>query len=160
MSWYRFIDGVVLRDESRIVATRTLRADEPFFRDHFPGHPILPGVLVTEAMLQAARLLLEGQIDRADRLVLASARALRFSRFVGPGQTLVSEVVVHSIAADGAEVRVAGFLADAPEVDPDALRDLPSVLGGRLALRPPRLRTESHANMTSERGPVATTEAV
>lgn len=56
---FLFVDRVTeLEPGKRIVAERLLRADEPQFTGHFPGRPILPGVLVTEALAQASGLLL------------------------------------------------------------------------------------------------------
>src|SRR5512140_2495804 len=56
---FLFVDRVTeLQPGQRIVAERVLRPDEPHFAGHFPGRPILPGVLVTEALAQASGLLL------------------------------------------------------------------------------------------------------
>jgi 3-hydroxyacyl-[acyl-carrier-protein] dehydratase len=56
---FLFVDRVLdLEPGVRIFAERTLRPDEPFFAGHFPGRPMMPGVLVTEALAQASGLLL------------------------------------------------------------------------------------------------------
>jgi 3-hydroxymyristoyl/3-hydroxydecanoyl-(acyl carrier protein) dehydratase len=54
---FLMIDHVELVDGDRIVARKTVAADEPFFQGHFPGHPIMPGVLIVEAMAQAGAVL-------------------------------------------------------------------------------------------------------
>jgi len=89
---FRLIDGVIERGASRLVAFKTVRGDEDYLRDHFPTFPVLPGVLMLEAMVQAARELADPG-DRADPpLVLGAVRALKYGRFVGPGETVRVEV--------------------------------------------------------------------
>jgi len=66
---FLFVDQVTKLDpEKSIVAERTLRADEPQFAGHFPGQPIMPGVLVAEALAQACGLL----IGLSERLVASA----------------------------------------------------------------------------------------
>lgn len=50
---FRFVDEILAVDPARIVAAVRFRADADFYRGHFPGHPVTPGVLVVEAMAQA-----------------------------------------------------------------------------------------------------------
>ena len=74
---------------SRITAVKQLRADEQYLKDHFPNFPVMPGVLMLEAMFQACRwLLLES--DGYDRAVvtLREVRNVKFTDFVLPGQEL------------------------------------------------------------------------
>ncbi len=74
---------------SRITAVKQLRAEEEYLKDHFPNFPVMPGVLMLEAMFQAARcLLLESDdYDRAV-VILREARNIKFTDFVLPGQEL------------------------------------------------------------------------
>jgi 3-hydroxyacyl-[acyl-carrier-protein] dehydratase len=74
---------------SKITAVKQLRADEEYLKDHFPHFPVMPGVLMLEAMFQASRcLLLESDgYDRAV-VILREARAVKFMDFVLPGQEL------------------------------------------------------------------------
>jgi 3-hydroxyacyl-[acyl-carrier-protein] dehydratase len=90
------VDEVVEIDPERIVALKHVRDDEDWCRGHFPGNPILPGVLITEAMAQAAALIyLHANRDRAGSTVyLVGADKLRFRKPVRPGETLRLEVAV------------------------------------------------------------------
>ena len=78
----------------RVVAVKNVTRNEPFFDGHFPGNPIMPGVLVIEAMAQSAGLLLLHEIEDRDRRVLffAGIERARFRRPVVPGDRLRMEV--------------------------------------------------------------------
>ncbi|MDR3747735.1 MAG: 3-hydroxyacyl-ACP dehydratase FabZ [Acidobacteriota bacterium] len=80
----------------RIVALKNVTVNEPFFVGHFPDHPIMPGVLVVEAMAQAGGVLLLTEFpDRADKLLLFTGiERARFRRPVRPGDQLRIEVDV------------------------------------------------------------------
>jgi len=80
----------------RIVALKNVTINEPFFNGHFPGHPIMPGVLIVEAMAQAGAALLFTEVaDRADKLlVFTGIERARFRRPVVPGDQLRIEVDV------------------------------------------------------------------
>jgi 3-hydroxyacyl-[acyl-carrier-protein] dehydratase len=94
---FLLIDRIVdLVPKRRIVALKNITANEPFFQGHFPGYPIMPGVLVIEAMAQAGATLLLGELeDRANRLaVFTGIERARFRRPVGPGDQLRLEVEV------------------------------------------------------------------
>ncbi len=93
---FLMVDEVLEIDPDRIVAFKHVRDDEDWCRGHFPGNPILPGVLITEAMAQSAALIyLDSHRDRAGSTVyLVGADKLRFRRPVRPGDTLRLEVAV------------------------------------------------------------------
>lgn len=80
----------------RIKALKNVTMNEPFFQGHFPGHPVMPGVLILEAMAQAAGCLahLERQAEgAADQLYyLVKIDKARFTRVVTPGDQLIFEV--------------------------------------------------------------------
>lgn len=80
--------------ERRIVALKNVTINEPFFEGHFPGHAIMPGVLIVEAMAQAGGLLLMNTLDDpASKVVYFMALDdVRFRRPVRPGDTLEFEV--------------------------------------------------------------------
>lgn len=87
---FRMIDRILeLEPRSRIVAEKGLRADEDYLRDHFPQFPVMPGVLMLEAMFQAAMWLVRKSENFAHSLVvLKEARNIRYADFVEPGQVL------------------------------------------------------------------------
>lgn len=80
----------------RIVALKNVLASEPYFAGHFPGAPVMPGVLIVEAMAQAGALLLFREVpDRENKLVFfAGIDDARFRAPVFPGDTLRLEVTV------------------------------------------------------------------
>src|SRR6266853_2464135 len=92
---FLLIDRVVeVTRKHRIVAIKNVSANEPFFAGHFPGVPIMPGVLIVEAMAQAGGALLLTEVeDRTGKLIVFTGidRA-RFRRPVGPGDQLRLEV--------------------------------------------------------------------
>jgi beta-hydroxyacyl-ACP dehydratase FabZ len=94
---FLLVDRVLeLEPEKRIVALKNVTANEPFFPGHFPGAPVMPGVLIIEAMAQAsAVLVLHDMPDRDERLVyFAGIDKARFRRAVTPGDQLVFEMEV------------------------------------------------------------------
>lgn len=92
---FLFVDRILeLVPGERIVGLKSVTAEEPFFRGHFPGHPIMPGVLIVEALAQTgAVLMLHGQEDDGIPLFAGIDRA-RFRRPVVPGDCLTLEVTV------------------------------------------------------------------
>ena len=79
---------------TRIVGLKNVTINEPFFQGHFPGHPIMPGVLIVEAMAQTGGLLLMEQVpDREKKVVyFMSLDNVKFRRPVVPGDQLRMEV--------------------------------------------------------------------
>jgi UDP-3-O-[3-hydroxymyristoyl] N-acetylglucosamine deacetylase/3-hydroxyacyl-[acyl-carrier-protein] dehydratase len=89
------VDRIIDFEEGRrIVGVKNVTINEPFFQGHYPGHPIMPGVLIIEAMAQAGGLLLmEAAEDLTDKVVyFMSLDNVKWRRPVTPGDTLVSEV--------------------------------------------------------------------
>lgn len=83
---FELIDSVIERDGERIVALKSVTAAEEYLADHFPGFPVLPGVMMLEAMIQAGRRLLAER--DAGPWVLAEVRSVRYGSMVRPGQQL------------------------------------------------------------------------
>lgn len=84
-----------------LTALKNVSFNEPFFQGHFPGHPVMPGVLVVEAMAQAAGCLahLAAATDMAKQQLfyLVKVDKARFSRVVVPGDQLIFEVQQHRL---------------------------------------------------------------
>ena len=88
---FLLVDRVVeLEAKRRIVAFKNVSFNEPFFQGHFPGAPLMPGVLIVEALAQAgAVLLLHDMADRDSKLVyFTGIDKARFRRTVVPGDQL------------------------------------------------------------------------
>jgi 3-hydroxyacyl-[acyl-carrier-protein] dehydratase len=94
---FLLIDRVIdLTRKQRIVAIKNVSVNEPYFAGHFPGQPIMPGVLIVEAIAQAGGALLLTEIeDRDDKLmVFTGIERARFRKPVLPGDQLRIEVEV------------------------------------------------------------------
>jgi 3-hydroxyacyl-[acyl-carrier-protein] dehydratase len=85
-----YIDRIVeLRPGARITAIKNLSLTEDYLRDHFPSFPVMPGVLMLEAMYQSAAWLARVSDDfRHSLVLLAEANNVKYSGFIEPGQTL------------------------------------------------------------------------
>jgi 3-hydroxyacyl-[acyl-carrier-protein] dehydratase len=94
---FLLIDRVVEFERGkRLVAIKNVTINEPFFQGHFPGYPIMPGVLVIEAMAQAGAIIMMTEIpDREKKLaVFTGIERAKFRRPVTPGDQLRIEVEV------------------------------------------------------------------
>jgi beta-hydroxyacyl-ACP dehydratase FabZ len=93
---FLLVDRIVEIDAERIVGIKNVTANEPFFQGHFPDFPVMPGVLIVEAMAQTAGVLvLKGMEDRHNKLVfLVAIENARFRKPVVPGDTLRMEMKV------------------------------------------------------------------
>jgi 3-hydroxyacyl-[acyl-carrier-protein] dehydratase len=82
--------------DKRLQAIKNVTINEPFFTGHFPGNPVMPGVLIIEAMAQASGMLafLDAQLDgtKGELYYLVKVDNARFSRVVVPGDQLLLEV--------------------------------------------------------------------
>lgn len=96
---FLLIDRIVeFEPQKRLVAIKNVTINEPFFQGHFPGHPIMPGVLVIEAMAQAGGIIMMHEIPDRDKklLVFTGIEEAKFRRPVTPGDQLRIEVDVLS----------------------------------------------------------------
>lgn len=92
---FLFIDEVLEKSTTRTVAKRVIREDEFFFAGHFPGEPILPGVLIIEAIAQTGGVMLMHRYRGSLPLFMGIDKA-RFRRIVRPGDTLLLDVeIIH-----------------------------------------------------------------
>jgi 3-hydroxyacyl-[acyl-carrier-protein] dehydratase len=96
---FLMIDRVIeLVPRERIVALKNVTINEPYFQGHFPGLPIMPGVLIVEAVAQAGGALLLTEVEDRDQklMVFTGIERARFRRPVSPGDQLRIEVEVKS----------------------------------------------------------------
>ena len=97
---FLLIDRVVeFEPTKRLVAIKNVTINEPFFQGHFPGYPIMPGVLVVEAMAQAGGMIMMAEIPDRDKklVVFTGIERAKFGRPVTPGDQLRIEVEVLSM---------------------------------------------------------------
>ena len=85
---FLFVDEILeLEPGRRIRAAKFISPDEDYFRDHFPGFPVVPGVLLTEMMAQAAGKCLDAEDPHRGKAMLARITTASFREWVLPGQT-------------------------------------------------------------------------
>ena len=106
---FLLVDRIVeIEDGRRVVGIKNVTINEPFFQGHFPGHPIMPGVLIIEAMAQVGGVLLLGSLENAAEKVVyfMSLDNVKFRRPVKPGDQLRLELEMVQIR--GAVCRMRG----------------------------------------------------
>lgn len=96
LEYFDMIDRVTTFDPSqkRIVTRSTVPNESPVFEGHFPGHPIVPGVLLTETMAQASGYLVLGLNGLSQMPFLMTVDKARFRTFVEPGAELEAEAEI------------------------------------------------------------------
>ena len=114
---FLLIDEVVeLEPGARVVARKHVRDDEWYLRGHFPGRPVMPGVLIVEAMAQTGAVAVLAEEENRGRIALfAGIDDTRFKRIVEPGDTLELECELEQVRGPvgrgKARARVDGELA-------------------------------------------------
>ena len=110
---FLLVDRIIeLEPDKRIVGIKNVSMNEPFFVGHFPSYPVMPGVLIVEAMAQTGGILvMYGVPDASQRLVLfASIEEAKFRRPVRPGDQLRMEVEVLSRKTTFARMKGKAFV--------------------------------------------------
>lgn len=103
-----------LQTGKRVVGLKNVSFNEPFFQGHWPGRPIMPGVLIIEAMAQAAGIVIASAVNRSGRAaVIASIDDVKLRRPVVPGDQLRIEVIAHKIKTTSASVTGVARVGDA-----------------------------------------------
>ena len=92
---FLLVDRIVDIEETKITGIKNVTANEPFFQGHFPEHPVMPGVLIIEALAQALGVLvLRREENRGKLAYFASINNVKFRKPVFPGDTLTLDVAV------------------------------------------------------------------
>lgn len=110
------VDEVVEQSEDRILCRKTFRSDEYFFQGHYPEYPLVPGVILCEATMQAGAILLSKFVVDGEGVPVATRlNDVKFKKMVRPGDTIEMEVKLNERMADAffmtGKVTVGGKLA-------------------------------------------------
>ncbi len=108
---FLLVDRIIeIEEKKRIVGIKNVTINEPFFQGHFPGHPIMPGVLIIEAMAQVGGMLLLGSVADPDTKVVyfMSLDNVKFRRPVKPGDQLRFELDVLQLRGTVCKMRGIG----------------------------------------------------
>ncbi|HEX8523418.1 MAG TPA: hypothetical protein VF669_14285 [Tepidisphaeraceae bacterium] len=108
------IDKVEQLTDTRIVGVKYVSLAEEYLADHFPTFPVMPGVMMLEAITQAAGWLLHVRTDFAKSIVvLKEAKNVKYGHFVAPGNFLRVDVELLKTTETGATFKAAGSVGDA-----------------------------------------------
>ncbi|MDP7071071.1 MAG: polyketide synthase dehydratase domain-containing protein [Phycisphaerales bacterium] len=126
---FNLIDNVLELGDDHIVARKQVTSAEEYLADHFPGFPILPGVMMLETMVQAARHLIGA--SRPGAWVAGDVRAVKYGAMVRPGQSLRVAVSMAAPSEAGTiACRGTGVIEGGPG-------DGDTAISGRFTMRPP-----------------------
>jgi 3-hydroxyacyl-[acyl-carrier-protein] dehydratase len=130
---FLLLDEIIEQDAERILARKQVSLAEEYLADHFPTFPILPGVMMLETLVQAARRLLAPRGD--EHLVLGEVKALKYGAMVRPGEGLEVEVTLGRPGGEGSyECRGTGRVRRTG----DSGADSETAVRGRFTMRPIR----------------------
>ena len=104
------VEDIVIRQSATGIKNVTI--NEPFFQGHYPGHPIMPGVLIIEAMAQCGGLLIMDQVEKPEDKVVyfMSVDRVKWRRPVTPGDTLVFELEMLQFRRGVCKMKGKGFV--------------------------------------------------
>lgn len=108
---FLLVDRILeIEEKKRIVGLKNVTINEPFFQGHFPGHPIMPGVLIIEAMAQVGGMLLMGSVDDPESKVVyfMSLDNVKFRRPVKPGDQIRFELEITQLRGTVCKMRGVG----------------------------------------------------
>ena len=102
---FLLVNRIIEQDEKHIVGIKNVTINEPFFQGHFPGFPVMPGVLIIEAMAQVGGIMmLSPEENRGKLAYFLAIDNVKFRKTVVPGDRLVFDVVVGKIKSKTGQV--------------------------------------------------------
>ncbi len=112
---FLLVDKIIDFDEEakRAVGIKNVTMNEPFFQGHFPGRPIMPGVLILEAMAQVGAVIILKSLEFAGKIaVFTGVDSMKFRRQVIPGDTLIMEAALTKMRGSMGKAEVCAYVGD------------------------------------------------
>jgi 3-hydroxyacyl-[acyl-carrier-protein] dehydratase len=115
---FTLIDKILsIEGSKKIRSLKNLSLSEEYLMDHFPGNPVMPGVLMLESMVQTGAWLIRVIKDfQVSMIVLSEARNVKYARFITPGDQLVVDMELLEMADRTARFKGTGYLNEKPIV--------------------------------------------
>jgi 3-hydroxyacyl-[acyl-carrier-protein] dehydratase len=117
---FLMVDRIVECDENHVVGYKNVTINEPFFQGHFPGDPVMPGVLILESMGQVASILVAIRLGKAQEgkiAFLTGVNKAHFRKPVRPGDKLVTKAELIRLRGFAGKVTVKGYVDDSLVAD-------------------------------------------
>ncbi len=112
---FLWVDKIVTRDETTIYTEKTFAKDLPVFQGHYPGNPVVPGVLLCEALFQSGALLISHRMTKEESIdkvpVITRITGAKFKKMVLPGETIAMTVEIRDIVSQVFFLRGTGKIA-------------------------------------------------
>ena len=112
---FLMVDRITEYSDSHVVGYKNVTINEPFFQGHFPGEPVMPGVLILESMGQVASVMVAirlGEAQEGKIAFLAGVDHARFRKPVRPGDRLVTRAELMRLRGTVGKAKVTGFVED------------------------------------------------
>ena len=107
------VDKIVEQEENKIVGVKNVTINEPFFQGHFPGRPVMPGVLIIEAMAQTGGVLMFSKEENKGKIPLfAGIDKARFKKPVYPGDQLIIKVEIIKMVMGVGKAKAEAYVDD------------------------------------------------
>jgi len=110
---FLLVDRILELEENKIVGVKNVSINEPFFQGHFPGHPVMPGVLIIEAMAQVGGVLMFSKEENKGKVPLfAGIDRARFKKQVYPGDQLIIKVEILKMVRGIGKAKAEAYVDD------------------------------------------------
>jgi len=110
---FLLVDKILEQEENKIIGVKNVTINEPFFQGHFPGHPVMPGVLIIEAMAQVGGVLMFSKEENRRKIPLfAGIDKARFKKLVHPGDQLKIKVEIIKMIKGMGKAKAEAYVDD------------------------------------------------
>jgi beta-hydroxyacyl-ACP dehydratase FabZ len=119
---FLLVDRIISEGENKVIGIKNVTNNEPFFQGHFPGHPVMPGVLIIEAMAQVAGVYILSRLNKEGFIpFFLGIDNARFRRPVIPGDQLVTEITISKMKPRICRVKAVSKVGDEVAAEADLL---------------------------------------